>query len=140
MSKPNICTVSEMARAMMLHASLRWKDGIVGDLWPITVDYSTYVYHHLPNDKGTALAELFTSSTVPRHIINHIHVFGCPVYVLDPVLQAGKKIPRWKPHSRRGVFVGFSPRHSSNVPLILNRQIGSISPSITWYLTICLPR
>ena len=48
--------------------------------------------------------------------------------MLDPVLQASKKIPRWKPRSRKGVFVGFSTNHSSDVPLILNLQTGSISP------------
>jgi hypothetical protein len=53
---------------------------------------------------------------------------GCPVYVLDPDLQAGKKLPRWQPRSRRGVFVGFSSLHSSEVPLVLILQTGSITP------------
>jgi hypothetical protein len=57
-----------------------------------------------------------------------MHVWGCPVYVLDPQLQAGKKFPRWQPQSRRGVFVGFSSMHSSEVPLVLNLQTGSITP------------
>ena len=50
------------------------------------------------------------------------------MYVLDPKLQEGKKLPRWQPRSRKGVFVGFSNQHSSDVPLILNLQTGSISP------------
>ena len=50
------------------------------------------------------------------------------MYVLDPVLAAGKKLPRWQPRSRRGMFVGFSPVHSSDVPLILNLRTGHISP------------
>jgi hypothetical protein len=57
-----------------------------------------------------------------------MHVWGCPVYVLDPTLQQGSKLPKWQPRSRRGIFVGFSPAHSSDVPLILNTQTGHISP------------
>ena len=57
-----------------------------------------------------------------------MHVWGAPVYVLDPKLQQGKKLPRWQPRSRRGIFVGFSNDHSSDVPLVLNLTTGSISP------------
>jgi hypothetical protein len=32
-----IKTISNMARAMILHASMHWKDGIDASLWPMTV-------------------------------------------------------------------------------------------------------
>ena len=57
-----------------------------------------------------------------------MHVWGCPCYVLDPKLQDGHKLPKRKPRSRHGMFVGFSPRHSSLVPLVLNPRTGKISP------------
>jgi hypothetical protein len=47
---------------------------------------------------------------------------------LDPHLQAGQKLPRWEPRSRRGVFIGFSNLHSSEAPLVLNLATGSITP------------
>ncbi|MGH7955352.1 MAG: hypothetical protein ACREOZ_05270, partial [Gloeomargaritales cyanobacterium] len=56
------------------------------------------------------------------------HVWGCPTYVLDPTLQDGKKLPKWKPRSRRGMFVGVSPDHSTNVSEILNLTTLSITP------------
>jgi hypothetical protein len=121
-------SVSNIARAMLLHASAHWKNGIDSSLWPMAVSYATYQYNHLPNAQGLCPADLFTGSTVPRHRLRDIHVWGCPVYVLDPDLQAGKKLPRWQPRSRRGVFVGFSSLHSSDVPLVLNLQTGSITP------------
>ena len=65
-------------------------------LWTMAVDYSTYLYNHFPNDKENAPAELFTGSMTPRRKLKDIHIFGYPVYVLDPVLQAGKKLSRWK--------------------------------------------
>jgi hypothetical protein len=121
-------SVSNMARAMLLHLSAHWKNGIDSSLWPMAVTYATYLYNHLPNASGLCPADLFTGSTVPRHRLQDIHVWGCPVYTLDPILQAGKKFPRWEPRSNHGVFMGFSHLHSSKVPLVLNSATRSITP------------
>mmetsp|Transcript_15021 Transcript_15021/g.28265 ORF Transcript_15021/g.28265 Transcript_15021/m.28265 type:complete len:2300 (+) Transcript_15021:159-7058(+) len=123
-----IRTVSEIARSLLLHASAHWPTGVDGTLWPMAVDYACYLYNTLPNHLGTCPADLFIGSVAPRHKLRDLHVWGCPVYVLDPTLQQGKKLPRWQPRSRRGLFLGYSPHHSSDVPLILNLQTGSISP------------
>jgi hypothetical protein len=56
------------------------------------------------------------------------YVFGCPVYVLDAALQDGKKIPKWNPHACLGLFLGFLDVHSSQVLLVLNVEMGKISP------------
>jgi hypothetical protein len=40
----------------------------------------------------------------------------------------GHKLPKWQPRSRRSMFVGVSPDHSSTIGHILNIQTGSISP------------
>ena len=124
----SIRTISECARALLLHASLRWKSGIDSSLWPMAVHYAVYLYNHTPNSNGIAPADLYTGVQVERHKLKNIHTWGCPVYVLDPKLQQGKKLPRWEPRSRRGIFVGFSPNHSSDVPLVLNLKTGHISP------------
>ena len=94
----------------------------------MTVDYASYIYNHMPNDKGIVPADLFTRSMIPRHKLRDIHVFSCPAYVLDPQLLQGKQLPRWQLRSRIGVFVGFSAHHWSNIPLIFNLHTGSISP------------
>jgi hypothetical protein len=60
--------------------------------------------------------------------LQHQHVWGCPVYVLDPRLQDGKKIPKWDPRVRRGQFLGFSTQHSSTIGLVLNHRTGSVTP------------
>jgi hypothetical protein len=123
-----IRTVSELARSLLLHASVHWPNGVEGSLWPMAVDYATHLYNTLPNQHGVCPSDLFTGTTIPRHKIRELHVWGCPVYVLDPTLQQGMKLPRWQPRSRRGLFVGYSHHHSSDVPLVLNLQTGSISP------------
>ena len=56
-----------------------------------------------------------------------MYVWGCPSYVLNSSLQAGMKIPRWEPRSKRGVFCGLSMVHSSEVPQVLNLTTGSIT-------------
>jgi len=53
-------------------------------------------------------------------------VFGCPVYVLDPKLQDGSKIPKWSLHARLGQFLGFSKSHSSSVGLICNLRTNHV--------------
>jgi hypothetical protein len=60
--------------------------------------------------------------------ICHAHVFRCLVYVLDTLLQDGKKIPKWNPWARLCLFLGFSHLHPSLVPLLLNIEMGHISP------------
>ena len=67
-------------------------------------------------------------ANVPRQRLKDLHVWGCPVYVLEPALQDGKKIPRWKPRSRRAVFLWLSPQYASTVPLVLNPATSHISP------------
>ena len=124
----NIRTVSETARAMLLHAAFHWKDAIDSSLWPMAVSYACYLHNHLPNSQGIAPADLFTGQQVPRHKLRDLHVWGSPVYVLDPKLQQGQKLPRWEPRARQGIFMGFSMVHSSDVPLILNPRTGNITP------------
>ena len=123
----SIRTVSNMARAMLLHSAAHWKAGVDSSLWPMAVTYAVYIYNNTPNAQNLCPADLFTGSTVPRHRLRDLHTWGCPVYILDPSLQAGQKLPRWAPRSRRGVFVGLSTIHSSEVPLVLNLQTGSIT-------------
>ena len=124
----SIRTVSESARCMLLHAAMHWKDGINSDLWPFAVSYACHLHNVLPSGNGIAPGDLFSGVTMPRHKLKDLHTWGCPVFVLDPKLQQGKKLPRWEPRARQGIFIGFSRVHSSDVPLVLNMQTGSISP------------
>ena len=57
----------------------------------MAVTYATCLYNHLPNIQGLCPADVFTGSTVPRHRLKDIHVWGYPIYILDPQLQAGQK-------------------------------------------------
>ena len=124
----SIRTISNMARAHILHAAAHWPNGIDSSLWPMAVSHATHIYNHTPNEHGVCPADIFHGSLVPRHRLLDFHTWGCPVFVLDPQLQSGQKLPRWQPRSRQGVFMGLSSIHSSEVPLVLNMSTGSITP------------
>ena len=124
-----IMTISNMSRTMMLHAAICWPDMADSSLWPLAMEYAVYIYNHTPKmESGVAPIDIFSRTTVPRQRLKDLHVWGCPTYILDPKLQDGKKIPRWKPRSHRGVFLGFGDKYASSVPLVLNATTHNISP------------
>jgi hypothetical protein len=104
----SIQTVSNLARAMILHASMHWKDDVDASFWPMAVQYATHIYNNTPGDNGVCPTDIFTGGTVPRHCLRDVYVWGSPVCVLDPKLQQDQKLPRWQPRSCRGMFLGLS--------------------------------
>ncbi|MGH7955171.1 MAG: hypothetical protein ACREOZ_04345, partial [Gloeomargaritales cyanobacterium] len=129
-----IKTVVASARTMMLHATLRWPEEADETLWPLALGYSAYLWNITPkpNCGGHSPLALF-SSVLSEHpmwspVLHNTHVWGCPSYVLDPTLQDGKKLPKWQPRSRQGMFVGVSPEHASTIGDILNLRTKSITP------------
>jgi hypothetical protein len=125
----NIKTISQWARANMIHSAFHWPEFATVKLWPQAIDYAIWVFNRLPSaTTGLSPNELWSQCRDSSHDLRRAHVFGCPVYVLDPKLQDGGKVPKWSSRARRGMFVGFSKLHSSLVPLILNIQTGKITP------------
>jgi hypothetical protein len=115
---------------MILHHILHWPQEARLDLWPFAVDYAVWTWNNMP-DLSSRLSpiEVFSKTTLPDHKhLQRAKVFGCPVYVLHPTLQDAKKLPKWQRRAWRGIFLGFSPNHSSNVALVLNPETGCISP------------
>eukprot|EP00804_Cyclotella_cryptica_P030778 CCRYP_015040-RA/>CCRYP_015040-RA protein AED:0.35 eAED:0.40 QI:0/0/0/1/0.5/0.33/3/0/442 len=109
-----IRTISNMARTNLIHASLCWLEQSLLDLWPFAVSYAIWVHNRLPpHGYGLSPMELWSKVKSTHSDISRAHVFGCPVYVLHPALQDGKKIPKWNNRARQGIFVGFSSEHSS---------------------------
>jgi transposase InsO family protein len=125
-----IGTVSRMARSNLLHLMLHWPLRCKVDLWALSMDYAVWIYNRVPLDYlgGLSPNEFWSGIRSDHADLKHAHVFGCPVYVLDPKLQDGKSIPKWNSRSRQGMFVGYSAEHSSMVPLVLNIETGHISP------------
>jgi hypothetical protein len=101
----------------MLHLILH-RPGMANlELWPFALDYAIFIWNTLPNKRmHWSPNEIFGSAKADMtYVLKRLRVWGCPVYVLDPALQDGKKIPKWNPCARHGVFLGFSSKHSSTV-------------------------
>ena len=124
-----IRTITTCARTMMLHALIHNPTEVQADLWPFAMEYATYLWNKMPRrDGGLSPEEVFYSIKSDYSHIKEARTWGCPAYVLDPKLQDGKKLPRWKPRSRLGQFMGRSREHASNVGLIRNLRTGAVSP------------
>ena len=122
-----IRTLQDLARTQLLHAMRKWPVAITTHLWPYAITNVTNVLNDTPKkDQEHSRIEMF-ANTKTRPNINQHHHIGVPAYVLENELQAGKKIPKWLPRARVGIYLGKSPRHARNVSLILNPRTGMTS-------------
>jgi len=116
---------------MLLHTATHAPDLVTKDLRPMAMDHAAWLYNRIPDEvTGLTPLELWTKSTctLTKEIRSNFHVWGCPVFVLEPKLQkGGVKIPKWAPCSRQGLNMGFSKSHSSSVALIMNLSTKHIS-------------
>ncbi len=126
----SIQTVVSWALAMMMHQLLHWPEVFDTKLWPFALEQAANLWNHLPKQRGGMTPmELFTGSKSPRNdTVLRARVWGCPVWVLDPKLQNGKKLPKWTRKSALGVYLGTSTFHSETIGRILNLATGHISP------------
>ncbi len=126
-----IQTIMSMALTFMIHVSLHWnKQGSdVMALWPFAVCHTVWLYNRLPNGvTGLSPMEILTGTSLDHRDLLRTHVWGCPVYVLDPKLQDGKKIPKWNRWAWQGQFLGFSDKHSLLVAAVCHHTTGFVSP------------
>jgi transposase InsO family protein len=126
----SIGTISSCARANIIHLMLCWPDRANINLWAFAMNYAIWVYNRLPSSMlgGLSPNEVWSGNRSSHEELRRAHVFGCPVYVLDPKLADGDKVPKWNHRARMGMFLGFSHEHSSLVPLVLNLRTGHVSP------------
>ena len=120
--------LSELAHTQLLHAQSNNPKAITVHLWPYALRHANYMFNCLPRSgKEASPLEIFSGAKI-RPNLEHLHPFGCPVYVTREELQDGKKLPKWEVRSRVGVNLGRSPHHAASVGLILNLTTGLVSP------------
>jgi hypothetical protein len=107
---------------MMMHTGIHWPDMAQSLLWPMAVVHACFLFNHvLYPSTGLSPADIFSKTHWPQKWFHDLHVWGCPVNVLDKSIQDGKKIPKWQPQSHQSVYsMGVSPSHATSVPLVLN--------------------
>jgi hypothetical protein len=114
---------------MLIHAILHWPDIIQESLWPFAVKLAIDIHNSTPTPSGLCPLEIFSGhKNIHPNNRSNFHTFGCPIFVLDPSLRQNHKIPKWKPRSRVGVYLGQSSEHASSVPLVLSTTTDLVSP------------
>ena len=124
-----IKNITRRARIFLFHAALRWPEKFDKHLWPLVMNYAVHLHNHTPRQKDLRTpASLWTRTPDDLSALKHAHPWGCPVYVLDPRLQDGHKLPRWNSRACQGTFVGITDIHASSVGLIRNPTTNRLSP------------
>eukprot|EP00804_Cyclotella_cryptica_P006589 CCRYP_008569-RA/>CCRYP_008569-RA protein AED:0.10 eAED:0.08 QI:0/-1/0/1/-1/1/1/0/161 len=98
-------TITYMARTFMVHVSLHWSERGVDDLalWGFAVKHAAWLHNRIPSQTtGLTPLELLSKTKADNRDLLRSYVWGCPVFVLDPKIQDGKKIPRWNRQSCLG--------------------------------------
>ena len=137
-----IRTIVSIAQTMMMHATIHRPTTSGPQLWLMAIKYAAHVYNRMPLvATGLCPFDSFTRQQFKQNQIHDMHVWGCPVYVLDKRIANGIKIPKWEPRSDVYIFKGVTDKHSSTVPLVLNQKSGVISPQFQvvideWFATI----
>jgi hypothetical protein len=128
-AEKKIRDLQDAARTSLLHSMRKWPQVITIHLWPYAIRYSNDVGNVTPNKHETLSPIEKFSGTQSKLQLRHFHHFGCPTYILDSNLQAGKRAGyKWKERARLGVNLGFSPQHARSVHLILSITTGCVSP------------
>ena len=121
-----IQTLTYRARSLLLHAMFHWAEVVTAEFWPFPLRLIVDTHNNSPLPNGLCPIELF-ANVKRRTNLRHYHTFGCPAYVLDNRLSSGGSVPKWNPRARRGIYLGLSPEHASNVALKYNPHTGYVS-------------
>ena len=122
-----IQTITFRARSQLLYTMHCWPSVMTTEFWPYPIRLVVDIHNNTPLKNGLCPLELF-AGVKRRANLQLMHPFGCPAYVLDSTLCNGGKTPKWDPRSERGVYLGLSPEHTSNVSLIFNIKTRHVSP------------
>ena len=78
----------------MIHAALRWPDASYNSLCTMAMAHDVHLHHHNPHiSSGMSPEEFYTRSKSYHSSLQNSHPWGCPTYVLEPILQDGKNLP-----------------------------------------------
>ena len=79
------------------------------------------------DDDGINPMEKFAGTKKDIYLKNH-HTWGCPVLVLDEILQGNiYLLPKRETRSRTGIYLDNSPFHVGSVALVLKSATGHFS-------------
>jgi hypothetical protein len=106
----SIKKTTRRARYMMIHAALSWTDQAQKELCHLELDHAVYLHNHTPQvDLGhRSPEEVWTQSKSSHSALTNARVWGCPAYILEQLIQDGKKSLNGSPDH---VEVNMSEHH-----------------------------
>ena len=119
--------IAKLSRTMMFHVMTSWPSRVSTLLWHFVIKSSIYLHKATPKNSDLSPEE-FLSGYKPSFDFSKFPTLGCPNCNLEPTLQSGQKIPKWKPQSKLGVCLGKISEHSGRVSLILDPLVIFSSP------------
>ncbi|KAI2494580.1 hypothetical protein MHU86_19950 [Fragilaria crotonensis] len=120
--------LQDRARTMIVHAKHRWPNAITSNLWPYAIRLANDSSRCIPIRDGKNPMQLFTGHEFQVSAHQHLHPFGCPMYVLKDEPASGKKGAKWGERARCGIYLGLSPEHARSVCLVMSLTTGLVSP------------
>ena len=95
LAEKRIRDLQDVTRTQNLEASAKWPI-LTTNLWPYCLRQANNVMNNTYNKQSHGVPlEIFSDTDVQANLKN-FHPVGCPVYVLDNSLQAGKHVHKWK--------------------------------------------
>ena len=127
-----IQTISSCAHIMLSHTSLYWLNQAYLGIRIFAVSDTVYLWNHTPRgDSSLFLSDLFSVTCFDfKSHLNRLHVWVCPVSVLDPKLKDGCKLPKSSPRTCLSQFLGYSREHLTKIGLIRSLSTGFVSPKV----------
>lgn len=126
-AEKRIRDLQDLARSSLIHAHSKWPDAVSTHLWPYALRHANECINNTPfKDKQHSPIELFSGMRQTSNLLQ-LHPFGCPAYVLDDLMQAGNKAPKWGTRARMGLYLGTSAQHARTVSMILSLTTGMVS-------------
>ena len=120
LAEKRIQDLQELSHTTLINGQQRWLNEITANIWPFPLKMANDVHQSTPSLKDRISPLEKISQVTVRPKILSFHNFGCPVYVLDRKLAAGKSLPKWKECARVGSYLGPSPLYARSVALILS--------------------
>ena len=99
-SESHIKIITLGARTLLLHTRRYCPEAITTMLWPLALLAVAERHNLIKFDANIKIPLEKLSGVNSDGGIKHFHTWGCPVYVLDSILQYGHgKIPMWDPRA-----------------------------------------
>ena len=101
-SDNEIKNLFRIARTMTIHDALRWNDASEKSLCTMSMTHAVHLHNHTPHIfSGMPPDEVWTRSKYSHSDLHNDHPWGFSTYVLEPIMQDGKKLSNWMTRYKR---------------------------------------